>query len=203
MCDPGYFCSNSSIAARPGSLSQGGGNCPLGSYCPQGSPRPLICKPGQYCPNQGLALPLANCSEGYYCLAGASSPNPTDGVTGNICPAGAYCPTGSHNYTLCPPGTFSNRTGNTNLTNCLSCTEGFYCMGWGNTVPTAKCNAGFYCPYGQSRPDPPSFDCWKAYYCESGATSPQPCPSGTYQNEVQKSTCKVKFDPRLRMLTCS
>ena len=191
VCDPGYFCSNSSIAARPGSLSQGGGKCPIGYYCPTGSPQPLICKPGQYCPQEGLSLPLANCSAGYYCLAGASSQKPTDKVTGDICPAGAYCPEGSLNYTLCPPGTYSNETGNTNISNCLSCTEGYYCQGWGNHLPTAKCNSGFYCPVGQLRPDPAAYKCLTAHFCISGAANPQPCPSGTYQNEVQQSTCKV------------
>ena len=73
-------------------------------------------------------------------------------------------------------------------------------MGWGNAAPTAKCNAGFYCPYGQSRPDPPLYDCWKAYYCEAGATSPKPCPSGTYQNEVQQSNCKVRSVRRIALL---
>ena len=134
---------------------------------------------------------MANCSAGYFCLAGASSPMPTDKVTGNVCPVGAYCPQGSHNYTLCPPGTLTNQTGNTNMSNCLSCTAGSYCMGWGNNAPTAKCNAGFYCPTGQNRGDPPSFNCWKANYCEVGSAVPKPCPSGSYQDEVQQSTCKV------------
>ncbi len=193
QCDSGYYCSNSSIAARPGSLAQGGGKCPIGFYCPKGSPKPLICKPGQYCPHEALSEPIGNCSEGYYCLAGASSSKPTDKVTGDICPAGAYCPNGSQNYTLCPPGTYSNETGNRNVSNCLSCTEGYYCMGWGNKAPTAKCNAGFYCPVGQIRGDPPPYDCWKAYYCEAGSATPKPCPSGSYQNEVQQATCKVRI----------
>lgn len=39
------------------------------------------------------------------------SPMPSDGVTGNICPAEHYCPSGSTSPLVCPDGTYSNTTG--------------------------------------------------------------------------------------------
>jgi hypothetical protein len=43
----------------------------------------------------GLNQPEGPCSAGYYCLSGASTPTPTDGTTGNVCPQGKYCLEGS------------------------------------------------------------------------------------------------------------
>lgn len=36
-------------------------------------------------------MPSGECTAGFYCKGGAVLPNPTDEVTGNICPAGTYC----------------------------------------------------------------------------------------------------------------
>jgi hypothetical protein len=36
---------------------------------------------------------------------------PTGGIVGGRCPLGAYCPKGSRNYTLCPPGTYADTEG--------------------------------------------------------------------------------------------
>lgn len=43
----------------------------------------------------------------YYCTLGAVIPNPEDGVTGNICPAGSYCDVGTTTPDKCPIGTFN------------------------------------------------------------------------------------------------
>lgn len=48
---------------------------------------------------------------GYYCSGGAMSSMPSDGVTGNICPVGHYCPMGASSPVVCPDGTYSNTTG--------------------------------------------------------------------------------------------
>ena len=71
----------------------------------------IQCPGGQYCGQEGLSSPQDNCDGGYYCVLGADRPSPTDGVTGDICPPGAYCPTGSNDTTLCPPGTYNPTTG--------------------------------------------------------------------------------------------
>lgn len=47
----------------------------------------------------------------------------------NICPQGRYCPTGTGVPFSCPSGTFSPSFGNTALTDCQSCTPGYYCDG--------------------------------------------------------------------------
>ena len=60
---------------------------------------------------KGLSGPEGDCNGGYYCILGADRPSPTDGVTGDICPTGAYCPPGSNDTTLCPPGTYNPTQG--------------------------------------------------------------------------------------------
>ena len=53
-----------------------------------------LCDPGYYCDTQGLLLPRAQCDPGYLCYSGAITSGPTDGVTGELCPAGGYCVAG-------------------------------------------------------------------------------------------------------------
>ena len=59
-----------------------------------GSYEPQPCSGGMFCQFAGLAEPTDNCSAGSYCSARATTPKPTDGTTGNICPPGFYCPAG-------------------------------------------------------------------------------------------------------------
>ena len=49
------------------------------------------CDFGRYCMTPGLNQSEGPCSAGHYCLSGASTPTPTDGTTGNVCPQGRYC----------------------------------------------------------------------------------------------------------------
>jgi len=189
-CNAGYYCLNRAVSPTPSNAAQGG-ICPAGTYCPKGSPTYIMCDAGTYCPNQGLHSPYANCSAGFYCWLGSKSPCPDDNTTGNACPQGGFCPVGSHNFTFCPPGTFSNATNNTELADCLDCTEGSYCMGYGNPNPTDLCNAGFYCSKGQQMPEPPNSRCPTGHFCPRGSVEGKPCPSGTYQNEQQQESCKV------------
>lgn len=78
----GYYCPTGSINPLP---------CPIGYYCPQGSYTPLqcpdgsfgevtlleysrqcpLCPAGKYCRNGVIE---GDCSAGYYCNYGASSP---------------------------------------------------------------------------------------------------------------------------------
>ena len=117
--------------------------------------------------------------------------NPTDGnVTGDICPSGAYCPTASAAPTLCPAGTYLNTTGNSDLSHCLSCPAGSYCDGAGNSVPDGLCQEGYYCPGGQSSPNPPDLNCTLGHYCPEGSDAPIRCASGTYQDETGQASCK-------------
>jgi hypothetical protein len=134
VCPEGYFCD--SAVQNDTFCAHGVSNptpCPAASYCPNGTrfgteflcPNGTFsdithlkstsecsqCPGGQYCGQEGLTTPSGDCSAGYYCIGGASSSTPTDGITGDICPMGAYCPTGSNQTTLCPPGTFGSATG--------------------------------------------------------------------------------------------
>ncbi len=134
-CPPGYYCDGST--QNDTYCAHGVQNpqpCPEGYYCPyntrfdteyacpNGTYNPTTkletvdqctaCLPGMYCySNVGLAYPTANCSGGYYCTEGASSPTPTDGTTGDICPTGSHCPEGSVSPTHCPPGTYNPTEG--------------------------------------------------------------------------------------------
>ena len=46
------------------------------------------------------------CQEGYYCQSEAETATPTDGTTGNECPAGFYCPNATANPIPCDDGKF-------------------------------------------------------------------------------------------------
>lgn len=98
------------------------------------------CDPGQYCPSPGLNDTYANCTAGYYCSGNATSPAPTDGVTGNVCLIGHYCPSGTGTPVPCPYGTYTNTTQNAQ---CHICPAGFFCT---DGVTPMPCPAGFYCP---------------------------------------------------------
>lgn len=84
------------------------------------------------------------CSKGYYCTLAAESATPTDGISGNECGLGDYCPTGSSAGTSCPTGTFNNITGLTNYTECEPCTPGYYCSQLGMSSLSGVCHAGHY-----------------------------------------------------------
>lgn len=49
-------------------------------------------------------MQTGDCSAGYYCTAQANTSTPTDGVTGDVCPVGHYCPTGSTAPIPCEDG---------------------------------------------------------------------------------------------------
>ena len=108
-CPAGYYCPlNTSTPI----------DCPQGSYCPSntGAPRTYLCPsgsygnmtnlqseaqcsqcdPGKFCSGLGLTAPVANCTAGYYCRLGANVSAPTDGITGNVCPADIVCRVQEH-----------------------------------------------------------------------------------------------------------
>ena len=59
------------------------------------------CDNGMYCMTPGLNQSEGPCAAGYYCLGEASTPTPTDGTTGNVCPQGRYCVEGLGYDGLC------------------------------------------------------------------------------------------------------
>lgn len=62
----------------------------------------------------------------FYCIAGSTTPRPTDGISGAPCPVGHYCPSGSEIPTPCLPGTYMAETHGKER--CPSCPEGMYCV---------------------------------------------------------------------------
>lgn len=187
-CDPGYYCSGGTTAARPVTK---GGKCLNGTYCPEESSQPLLCPAQKFCGSEALPAPSGDCAAGYYCIEGANTLRPIDGVTGNECPAGSYCMAGSSAYVRCPEGTYSNATRNEKVEDCGNCTSGYYCEGVGNTKPTDQCDAGYYCPPGQRVKNPNGLECTQGHFCLKGSKVPQRCESGFYQEDTNQSSCKV------------
>ncbi len=138
QCDAGWYCARAAWSPKPTDLNNAtsadecfcsganmtGGKCQNGEFCPAGSGAPTSCTGGSYCDVPELAAVTAPCAAGYYCTLGASMADPLDGVTGNLCPMGHFCPLGTQVPEPCPPGTFSNGTGNMADTDCRLCVEG-------------------------------------------------------------------------------
>ncbi|XP_021231890.1 zonadhesin-like isoform X5 [Numida meleagris] len=194
-CDAGWFCISAAWTSQPFDLDNytsanclcpataTGGKCIAGFYCPEGSPEPLPCHAGFYCNASGLSVPSGECSAGFYCKGGAVLPNPTDDVTGNICPAGTYCTAGSAEPKLCPAGTFSSLPGRRTLAECQPCPSGFYCEGPGLSAPTGECWEGYYCDNQQGPViDFTLYPCSQGFYCPQGTSrsTQYSCPAGTF-----------------------
>jgi len=205
-CTAGYFCmEGASTLTRT--------ECPTGYYCPEGSAVPLkcpkgtyldipgqdaeddckACKAGKVCSQDGLTNPDLDCSEGYYCITGASHSMPTELPTGGLCTIGSYCPTAAATPTTCASGTFNVFKGCRSDQECLPCPFGFICDD--NTGTNVLCPEGYYCPGGTSsttkkQPDfgyhdiagqGDQIECNLGYYAPAkGQSSCTKCPAGTY-----------------------
>ncbi|XP_042853836.1 platelet endothelial aggregation receptor 1-like [Panthera tigris] len=177
-CPAGHFCPPGTVTPRP---------CPAGTYnslasqghcesCPEGGTyKPqrggaqqsdcTPCEPGSYCLLPGLVAVSGPCSAGFHCTQAAAVPNPTDGITGDLCPPGHFCPKGSPKPTPCPPGS-------------------------GKPFPDGPCSAGYYCPPGQTSATPTSFRCPRGFYCPEGSPQPRACENGTFQPQEAKGSCE-------------
>ncbi|XP_077985306.1 uncharacterized protein LOC144439946 [Glandiceps talaboti] len=176
-CHPLYDC------VCPGFILSVGGLCPPGYYCPIGSDNPTPCTPGMYCQTPGLAYPTGDCYAGYYCNDTSSSPDQ------HVCIPGHYCPIGTDVPEKCPPGSYSGVYGNENVTDCIECTPGKYCEGFGNTAPDNDCDPGYYCPGGQTSKAPVDNLCPSGFYCPRGSWEPLTCTNGTFQPHSGQSEC--------------
>ena len=140
------------------------------------------CDGGKYCPTTGLTAPTGNCTVGFYCLNFSSSATPTDGIMGDVCPAGHYCKEGTAVPPECADGDYAVSTQNAA---CLPCPERKHCTDKTNPV---DCPAGFYCP------------------AQTGM-SLQPCPVGTFSSstglkeESQCTNCTGGFYCAVQNLT--
>ena len=156
ICAEGFYCQSGAIKANPADSSEGGGPCPTGYYCPAGTSTPKPCDAGTYQINTNQ-IECLECPEGSYCTSNTTDPNDY------LCPQGYYCPKGTTFSTKypCPLGTYNNITGISNITECVSCTPGYYCDELGLIEPYKTCNAGYYCPVGSKN----QVECDKGYYC--------------------------------------
>ncbi|RUS80924.1 hypothetical protein EGW08_011305, partial [Elysia chlorotica] len=157
-CTPGHYCTLGSDTQSP--IGQAYGDyCPSGHYCPEGTGSPVPCPSGTYQPDTARTLLLhcldcpggkfcdaagqanytGECSPGYYCHSAANTSTPTDGTTGDICPAGTYCPTGTASPLPCEDGTYMNHT---QASTCEPCPARYYCVNKDRVDP---CPLGRYC----------------------------------------------------------
>ncbi|XP_071505048.1 uncharacterized protein [Diadema antillarum] len=184
ICPRGYYCPENSTAPIPCIAGRYGNDTGAGALtdCPQ-------CDPGWYCDAPGLQAPRAQCDPGFICYGGAYTSTPTDGVTGEICPAGGFCVTGSYESAPCPPGTFSNVSGAVDAQGCEDCLPGYYCSNARTPEPTGPCNPGFYCTGGATNPNQTVTQ--PGYYSPSGSTQPYPCAQGYYMPFDRAGECFI------------
>lgn len=188
VCRAGYFCRHSAESATP-SASAHSGPCPEGHYCPAGTGEPekcprgtfsnvqLLenanecqrCTEGHYCGELGLRNVSGPCDPGFFCLKGSNIPNPSNvTATGGPCPIGHFCPAGTSYPLGCRPGTYNDRTGQSN---CTACCAGYYCPS-NSTSCVLECPEGHYCPIGTEA----AFD--------------NPCPKGYYNNKTRRQSLR-------------
>lgn len=74
----------------------------------------------------------------YVCSGASSSPTPTDGLTGYLCPPGFYCPEGSGIEKGCPINSYQNQLGEPN---CTVCPAGYMCP-YENMTSPLPCQEG-------------------------------------------------------------
>jgi hypothetical protein len=125
----------------------------------------------------------------------------------HICPPGFYCPALSGVPTACPAGTFNVYPGQTSISSCEICNEGYFCP-----LQTANkgtlCSPGYYCPAGRGLPlacpagtfggaarrgliaVTQCLNCTAGHYCPgTGYPDPVPCPAGQYGPTEGASQC--------------
>ncbi|MGH0168698.1 UNVERIFIED_CONTAM: hypothetical protein FKN15_055273 [Acipenser sinensis] len=212
-CKPGYYCTGGANSSMPVNMPFGD-LCPAGFFCLSGTRHPFenpcppgtwsngrgawdqtscwLCPPGHYCHGTGLTQPSALCAPGFYCSGGAKTSMPVDGVSGDRCPKGHYCPEGSVLPLSCPDGSYANITG---VAECLDCPAGYYCLS-GQSVQL--CPEGHYCPGGTGLdllPCPPG-----TYSLEPGNSQLeqcQLCPAGMYCEDwglsVPTGSCQAGY----------
>ena len=161
----------------------GGGICPRGHFCPEGTgPRPLECPAGTWQPQLGSREPCLPCPSGYFCRNATSEVN-----SSNLCPAGYVCPEGTKQpfEVPCPAGTFLNVTYGKSVEECLPCPPGLYCLYKGSSTVSGSCSAGHFCSLGAMTPNPNNVTlfggdvCVAGDYCPVGAPEAYACP-GTF-----------------------
>jgi hypothetical protein len=205
QCPAGFLCTNVSTISYT--------HCPPGAYCLAGSATSTPCPAGTYstaynlvnvsqclacpvtraCTNIGLTTVSQNCAAGYYCISGASTASPVDGLTGAACTKGSYCPAASGYPTPCPIGTYQPSTGQMFVGACLFCSPGGYCGSTGLSAVSGPCAAGYFCTGNATLAAPvdgvTGNVCPIGSYCTVGSSAAKVCPVGTFMNVTAASVC--------------
>ena len=169
LCPPGHFCLAETTRAKQhpcpekyyqpyfgaadNSLCR---DCPLGSFCEEGTAWPVMCPFGTYSNT----------------IIGSKN----DCVP---CPAGSHCGTGTVTPEPCPKGTYSKPQS----WECLPCLAGYFCPNEGMSYEdmlNSPCSGGINCEIG-TIDQTESEDCPRGYVCPQNVDEPISCPPGTYQ----------------------
>jgi hypothetical protein len=170
----------------------------VGHYCPPGTVNAVdySCPPGTFTNSSTLVRQgdCTVCPERYYCPYGSNGTH-LPCFAGYVCPPG----TGRGDQVACLPGTYSSNTSLADVSECLVCPAGHFCIG-GKTTTSGPCAAGYYCPIGTKLADDfpcaagtfspltnstdqsECFDCIEGSYCPAGSAVPIPCNAGSYSN---------------------
>ena len=191
-CHAGYYCNEGSTVGKPNDPTIGM-PCPIGSYCPERSSKPLDCPRGHYCDKVGttdVEKDTNLCAAGYFCDVKSTSATPGPDAENLIfCAAGHFCKEGAEGEEPCKAGTFGppDMVGLRSQAECLNCPKGKVCNGDGKTEP-ADCQEGNYCQC-DSNDVCESIECAAGFQCPTGSKSQLPCPFGTYQPDSGKGSC--------------
>ena len=194
FCSSGYYCVGKSFTPTPND-NVVGAICPLGSYCPSGSPNYIPCEAGSYSNSTGFSACLS-CPAGYQCTYGSITPVP--------CRNGYYCPerTGASQFP-CPAGRYSDSAlsypSYSSFSLCKLCDAGYYCSGSTSNLlnVTGECSAGYYCLEGSintfgGASVNATLICPPGYYCPARTAVPIYCPVGTFSSasgNIKLSDC--------------
>lgn len=153
---------------------------------------------------QRACIPLP-CPQGFYCMAGVSSPIPREGdfstpqfcVAGTFCkraslsqsgtqpcPPGFYCPTGSHTPTPAAPGQYALGFGNGAPKACFPGTFAAFSA----QPECTPCPKGFVCP-GANRNDTVLGAAGTVVAATGRSSTTTRCPAGYYCGEGLVSVC--------------
>jgi hypothetical protein len=155
----------------------------------------LLCDPGSYCGENGLAAASGLCAAGYYCTGGSTSSQPVLTLAGpsgqsmgGRCPVGHFCPEGAVHAVPCTPGAACTRQGLPAPD--ATCQAGYYCRSTASTAtPTDdalegqggnRCRPGFYCPAGSAWPVPCSPGTYNPDYLAQAPSACRACPARTH-----------------------
>ncbi|CDJ35942.1 uncharacterized protein EMH_0045710 [Eimeria mitis] len=173
-CPQGYYCEESATPKK----------CPEGHYCELGTVEPkkcpagtfskttgnasvydcTDCPPGKYCDSEGLPQPSGPCRAGYLCYKRATTDQPTDGVTGELCTPGGYCKQqGATTKSYCPRGKYNPNRGGSTSDDCEECPPGYFCTGSDSTEPDGQ-----------------QYVAAVGHYAAPGSSSQTKCPAGTF-----------------------